>query len=312
MIDIWTEKYRPQTLDEVVNHTPIVSRLKAWVEKKAIPHMLFAGPAGVGKTTIALCLAKELFGNSWREHFLELNASDERGIQVVRENIKNFARMKTVSGTIKIVFLDESDALTPEAQQALRRTMEKFSSSTRFILNCNYSSRLIDPIQSRTAVFRFKRLAEEDVTAYLKRIVAGEKITADDDALKAIFDVAGGDMRKATNLLQSAAASGNVTQEQVYEIASQARPQDIKDMLSLAVSGNFPDARKKLYALLIQQGLSGEDVIKGIHRMLFELDIPEKRKLQFLDATGETEFRLNMGGSEELQLEALLARFMRE
>ncbi|MBL7160685.1 MAG: replication factor C small subunit [Candidatus Aenigmarchaeota archaeon] len=311
VLSLWTEKYRPKRLDEVINQKHVVERLKAWVKEGSIPHMLFAGSAGVGKSSLALVVAMELFGEHWRQNFLELNASDERGIQVVRENIKNFARMKTIGSETKIIFLDEADALTPEAQQALRRTMEKFSSVTRFILSCNYSSRLIDPIQSRTAVFRFKRLAGDDVHAFLKRIVEGEKIKASEDGLKAIYDVSEGDLRKAANLLQASAALGEVTKETVYEVASRATPKDIKEMLSLALGGNFAEARKKLYDLLINQGLAGEDIIKGIHREIFELDIPEERKVELLERTGEAEFRLNQGGSEEIQIEALLAGFLK-
>jgi len=310
MLEIWTEKYRPKTLAEVVNQSHVVDRLKAWVKVGSIPNMMFAGPAGTGKTTIAIALAKELFGTHWKENFLELNASDERGISVVRGSIKEFAKIRSLGANFKIIFLDESDALTPEAQQAMRRTMERFSGSTRFILNCNYSSRIIEPIQSRTAVFRFKRLQEEDVRKYLKRILEGEKLQATDDGIKALFEISEGDLRKATNLLQAASALGEVTRDVVYEVASRAKPHDIKDLLLLALEGNFSEARKRLYNLLVMQGLSGEDIVRGIHRQIFSLDITEEKKLDLLEKTGEAEFRLNQGGSEEIQLGALLAKFI--
>lgn len=310
MLEIWAEKYRPTTLAGVINQKHIVSRLQVWVNQQAIPHMLFAGPAGTGKTTVAIALAKELFQDRWRENFLELNASDERGIQVVRGKIKDFAKMKSLASEFKIIFLDESDALTPEAQQALRRTMERFSATTRFILSCNYSSRIIEPLQSRTAVFRFKRLSEKDVFSFLKRIIEGEKLKAKEEGMKAVYEISEGDLRKATNLLQAASALGEVTREVVFEVASHAKPQDIKEMLSLSLEGKFAEARKKLYDLLITQGLSGEDIIKGIHKEIFGLDIPEERKLKLIEKTGETEFRLNQGGSEEIQLEALLTQFL--
>jgi len=310
-MEIWTEKYRPKKLSEVIDQKHVVDRLKAWVKESSIPNMLFAGSAGVGKTTIALALAHELFGENWKSNFQETNASDERGINVVRGRIKDFARVKAMGSEFKIVFLDESDALTPEAQQALRRTMEKFSGVCRFILSCNYSSRIIDPIQSRCAVFRFKRLTEKGVSEYVHRVAKGEKLTISEDAISAIYEVTEGDLRKATNVLQAAAASGKITKDTVYEIAEQARPQDIRNMIDLAIAGKFPDARKKLYGMLIEQGLSGEDILKGMHREIFELAIPEVAKLELIEKIGEFEFRLNQGGSEDIQLEALLANFIR-
>ncbi len=311
MSDIWTEKYRPERLEDVVNQKHVVDRLKAWVKEGSIPHMLFAGRAGVGKTTVALCLAKELYGENWKSNFQETNASDQRGIDVVRGRIKEFAKIMPMGADFKIVFLDESDALTPEAQQALRRTMEKFSNVCRFILSCNYSSRVIEPIQSRTAVFRFKNIGEEYVIEYLNRIVSGEKLKADKEALKTIAEISEGDLRRATNTLQSAAAFGSITRETVYEVAAQARPAKIKEMLTVALSGKFPDARKILYDILINDGLSAEDIIKQIHKEVFDLDLPEKSKLELLEKIGEFEFRLNQGGSPEIQLEALLAQFLK-
>ncbi len=170
MIEIWTEKYRPKSLTEVIGQEKIVSRLKAFVKTKSVPHCLFAGSAGIGKTTCALALAKDLYGEHWKQNFLETNASDERGINVVRSKIKDFARTAPLNAPFKIIFLDESDALTSEAQQALRRTMEKYSNTCRFILSCNYSSKVLEPIQSRTAVFRFNRLTDDDVHKYIMRI----------------------------------------------------------------------------------------------------------------------------------------------
>ncbi|MCK4555565.1 MAG: AAA family ATPase, partial [Candidatus Aenigmarchaeota archaeon] len=163
MIDIWTEKYRPEKLSDVVGQKEITARLEAFVKEKSMPHMLFAGSAGIGKTTSAIALAKQLYGDTWQRNFMETNASDERGIQVVRSKIKDFARTKPLGAEFKIIFLDESDALTPEAQQAMRRTMEKYTSTTRFILSCNYSSKLIPPIQSRCAIFRFRPIGKEDI-----------------------------------------------------------------------------------------------------------------------------------------------------
>jgi replication factor C small subunit len=310
-IEVWTEKYRPKRLDDVINQKHVVERLKVWAKQGNVPNMLFAGPAGVGKTTIALCLARELYGENWRQNFQETNASDERGINVVRGRIKDFAKMKPLGADFKIIFLDESDSLTPEAQQALRRTIESFSGVCRFILSANYSSRIIEPIQSRCAVFRLKGLNEDDVMEYMKRIIAGEKLKADNDALRAIYEISGGDLRKATNLLQASAALGKITPRSVYDVAAQAEPKDIEEMIRLAMSGKFTEARKKLQDLLINQGLSGEDIIREIHRQVFSLKVPEEEKLRLVEKVGEFEFRLNQGGSEDIQLEALLTHFLR-
>jgi len=310
-LEIWTEKYRPQRLDQVVGQEHVVSRLKAWAKKGSIPNMLFAGSAGVGKTTMALCMAHELFGARWKENFQETNASDQRGIDVVRGRIKDFARVKSMGTDFKIIFLDESDALTPEAQQALRRTMEKFSGVCRFILSCNYSGRIIEPIQSRTAVFRFRKLSEPEVNEFLKRIIKAEELEVTEDALKAIYEISGGDLRQSINLLQSSSALGKVNRETVYEASAHSKPEDIHEMVESALHGKFAEARKKLYDMLINQGLSGEDIIRGIHKQVFDLDIPEEKKIALVDHVGEFEFRLNQGGSPEIQLEALLAQFLK-
>jgi replication factor C small subunit len=310
-LEVWTEKYRPARLSEVINQRHIVDRLKVWVKEGSIPNMLFAGPAGVGKTSIALALARDLYGGNWRQNFQELNASDDRGINVVRGRIKDFASMMPIGADFKIIFLDESDALTPEAQQALRRTIERYAGVCRFILSANYSSRIIEPLQSRCAVFRLRGLSEKDALNYLRRIIKGERLQAPEDALKSIYEVSEGDLRKATNILQAASALGKVTRQTVYDVAARARPRDIREMLDLALAGRFPDARKRLYDLLLEQGLSGEDIIRGIHRQVFDLPVPEEARLRLIDRIGEFEFRLNQGGSEDIQLEALLAEFLK-
>ncbi|RLJ01256.1 MAG: replication factor C small subunit [Candidatus Aenigmatarchaeota archaeon] len=310
-MEVWTEKYRPKTRDEIVNQESIVSRLKAFVKSENLPNLLFAGPAGTGKTTASLCVARELFGENWRQNYMELNASDERGIDVIRNKVKNFARTRTLGKVpFKIISLDEADALTPEAQQALRRTMENYTNTCRFILICNYSSRIIDPIQSRCAVFRFSKLEREKVKELLKRIIKEEKLDITDDAIEAIIDIAQGDLRRVVNLLQSTAAMGKkITKDLVYEATAQARPEDIREMVQLSLNGKFEEARKKLYLLLVEKGVAGEDIIKGIHREIFDLDIDEKRKVELIEKVGEFEFRLNEGGDPQIQIEALLAQF---
>ncbi|MBI2674967.1 MAG: replication factor C small subunit [Candidatus Aenigmarchaeota archaeon] len=305
--EIWTEKYRPASLDDVVNQRHVVERLKAWVKEKNVPNMLFAGPPGCGKTTAAVAVAREIFGPRWRENFSDTNASDERGIDVVRGRVKDFARTKPIGADFRIMFLDEADALTPEAQQALRRTMEQFSSVCRFVLSCNYSSRIIEPIQSRTAVFRFRRLLKDDVAEYIRRIAHNEKFEVEKDAIDAIYDASEGDLRKATNILQACAMHKKVTAKIVYEISSMVHPKEIREMIGLAIGKKFEDSRKKLHEMMTSQGLAAEDIVRGIHREIYSLDVEEEGKLRLIDKLADAEFRINMGASPDIQLEAFLA-----
>jgi len=307
---IWTEKYRPSVFDEIKGQQEIVSKVQAFVEQKNLPHLLFAGPAGIGKSTLALVTAKQMFGPEWRQNFLELNASDERGIDVVRVKVKDFARTKAIGDVpFKIIFLDECDALTRDAQQALRRTMENYAATCRFILACNYSSKIIDPIQSRCAMFRFRPLAQEHMLELVNFIVEKESLKVDDAAKLALIEVSGGDCRKLENVLQSCASiTNNITKEVVYSMASTAQPQEIKDLLSIAIKGDFLAARKQLLGIMLRYGLSGLDIIKQIQKEIWELDIDSRQKVALIDKCGEIEFRLVEGSDEYLQLEALLAQ----
>jgi len=306
----WTEKYRPKKLRDVAGQENNIRTLEAFVQKKDMPNMLFAGPPGVGKTTATLALAHELYGEELEGKLLELNASDERGIEVVRGKIKDFARSVSLRNIpFKIVFLDEADALTPEAQHALRRTMEVYSGQTRFILSCNYSSKIIEPIQSRCAIFRFVPLKGEDMRMMLEKISSHEGLEVERDAFDAIFYVSEGDMRKAINTLQGASIhSKKITPDLVYRISSRARPKEIREMMELALKGEFTHAREKLNVLMVEQGLSGEDVMLQLYREVVNLGIPEKAKVKLVDRIGEYNFRLVEGANERIQVEALLAQ----
>jgi replication factor C small subunit len=309
---MWAEKYRPKTLDGMVNQKEIVERLKSFVKSKNVPHCIFAGPPGTGKTTAALCLARDLYSDAYREHLMELNASDERGINVVRETVKTFARARSIGEIpFKIMILDESDNMTSDAQQALRRTMERYTETCRFILCANYSGKIIEPIQSRCAPFRFAFLPREEHDKYLKHIAENENVKLVKDGLDAIFEVCSGDLRKAINTLQAAASLNKpVDAKVVYSIAGRAHPADVQKMIEVAMSGNFIEARKQLRDMIQKYGVAGSDIIRQIHTEIFRASIPEPWKIKLADVVGEIDYRLVEGADEEVQLSALLARLV--
>ncbi len=306
--EIWVEKYRPKTLDEVVGQEEVIQRLKGYVERKNIPHLLFSGPPGTGKTATAIALARDLFGDVWQDNFIEMNASDERGIDVVRHKIKEFARTAPISAPFKVIFLDEADALTADAQAALRRTMEMYSKTCRFILSCNYVSRIIEPIQSRCAVFKFRPVPREAMKKRLLEICENEGVEIDDEALEALIYVSGGDFRKAINALQGASALGKkITADLIYQITATAKPEEVEKLIETALKGNFMEAREFLDRLMIEYGMSGEDIVSQLYREILSSKLDESLKVVLIDKLGEIDFRLTEGAHERIQLNAYLA-----
>jgi replication factor C small subunit len=309
---IWIEKYRPQKLADIVGQDEIVERLSSYVRSGNLPHLLFTGSAGVGKTTAAVTMAREFFKDSWQMNFRELNASDERGIDVVRNQIKQFARTTPLGdATFKILFLDEADALTTDAQSALRRTMETYAQTCRFILSCNYSSKIIDPIQSRCAIYRFKPLGPEAIKEEICRIAIREGLTITDSAMDAIVYIAQGDMRKAINAVQGAAIiSPSIDEKRVYSITSTARPDEINELLSLSLKGDFDGAESLLSQLLHERGIAPNELINQCYRALLKRDMDRGLKVQLIDHLGEADFRLSEGANSDIQMESLIARFV--
>ncbi len=311
---LWVEKYRPKRLVDVIDQEHVKTRLLEFIKLKDLPHLLFYGPPGTGKTTMALALAYELYGDAWRENVLELNASDERGISVIRERVKEFARTAPMGkANFKLIILDEADNMTSDAQQALRRTMEMYAQNARFILIANYVSRIIDPIQSRTAMFRFSPLPKELVFQRLEYIAKCEGISITREGLEAIWEISQGDMRKAINILQAASAiESKVSVETIYRALGKVSPSVLKNILYEAIYGNFSKALRQIYELIHEQCVDPIDIIKAIHREVMsyasQLKIPENMKPKLIFTVSNHHYRILRGSDAELQISALLAK----
>jgi replication factor C small subunit len=308
---IWVDKYRPKKFEDIIGQEYFIKRVKNFIQSKSLPHILFSGSPGIGKTTTALVIANELYGeNSLGGNCLELNASDDRGIDIIRTKIKDFAKLKSLAQIpYKIIILDEADSLTREAQQALRRTMEKYSKGCRFILCCNEISKILDPIQSRCVIFKFKSLTKKDIIDVINKVEKTEELEIEESAKEFLFEICKGDMRKLINTIQAAGSfDKKITDKIINEIVDFVNPKEIKEMIDLAINGYFLKSRDKLIELKGKKGLTGIEIIKEIYYQIIKNEnINENIKVKLIDKIATIEFRIIEGSSEEIQIESLLA-----
>jgi replication factor C small subunit len=304
---MWVEKYRPMKLSEIVDQTEIIGSLEALIKDPTdMPHLMFSGSAGVGKTSVALCLARQILGDYAKDYTLELNASDERGIGMVREKVKKFSRFAgMVDVPFKIIILDEADEMTNDAQTALRRIIEDTAKICRFIFIANNISKIIDPIQSRCATFKFTTISEEDVIGRLEEIAKKEKVKTDKKGLKAIYDYTEGDLRHAINLMQATASLGDITEENVISSAGLTKTSDVDEVLKIALSGKVPEAREKMIELIKVYGMSESDFLKYINSAVFKSK--HEKLADILEIIAKYDYRVLVGANSEIQLSAMLA-----
>ena len=305
---MWVEKYRPKKISEIVNQKEIMGSLGALLKNQSeMPHLLFSGSAGVGKTSAAICLSREILGEHWRDYSLELNASDERGIGMVREKVKKFSRFAGLDTEIpfKIIILDEADEMTSDAQTALRRIIEDTAKYCRFILIANNLSKIIEPIQSRCVVFKFTRISNKEISSQLKFIAQKEKIKADEKGLETICDYADGDIRHAINILQAAASTGSIDVSSVKSVIGLTKTKDVQDVLKLALDGKVSDAREKMIELIKVYGMSESDFLKYINQAVFASKTNNIEGI--LEIIAKYDYRILVGANPEIQLSALLA-----
>eukprot|EP00127_Corallochytrium_limacisporum_P004377 Clim_evm11s159 gene=Clim_evmTU11s159 len=322
----WVEKFRPKTLEDVAHQEEVVAVLKKTVKESPLdlPHLLFYGPPGTGKTSTVLAMARDLYGPKLtKQRVLELNASDERGISVIRTKIKNFAQQTAATASkeeagdypcppYKIIVLDEADSMTSDAQSALRRTMEKYSTTTRFCLICNYVSRIIEPLASRCAKFRFKPLSTDSLMDRLRIIAKAEGINASDDALMALIEASEGDMRKGITGMHSASriASKALTKQSVMESSGRVPDETVEELMHLCLTSTF-DRLDRAVKNIIFDGYSGWQTIAQIHdKVVTDTTLNDLQKAHICDAIAKADKCLTDGADEYLQVVACVAAIM--
>lgn len=310
----WVEKYRPQSLADVAAHRDIVDTIDRLASTNRLPHLLLYGPPGTGKTSTVLALARKLYGSQMHNMVLELNASDDRGIDVVRQQIQDFASTQSISFgakfSVKLVLLDEADAMTKDAQFALRRVIEKYTKNTRFALICNHVNKLIPAVQSRCTRFRFAPLETFHVSERLNHVIKAEGLDVTDSGLKALVRLCNGDMRKALNILQSThMASQQITEEAVYLCTGNPLPRDIEQISHWLLNEPFAVSWRKISEIKTRKGLALVDIIREVTMFVFRIRLPSDVRVQLINQMADIEYRLSFGCNDKLQLGSLISAF---
>ncbi|KAF5725319.1 replication factor C subunit 3-like [Tripterygium wilfordii] len=311
---LWVEKYRPQSLADVAAHRDIIDTIDKLTSENRLPHLLLYGPPGTGKTSTILAVARKLYGPQYHNMILEMNASDDRGIDVVRQQIQDFASTQSfsfgVKSSVKLVLLDESDAMTKDAQFALRRVIEKYTKNTRFALICNHVNKIIPALQSRCTRFRFAPLDPIHVTERLKHVITEERLDVSESGLAAVVRLSNGDMRKALNILQSThMASQQITEEAVYLCTGNPLPKDIEQISYWLLNESFSESFKRTSEIKARKGLALVDIVREVTMFVFKIKMPSNVRVQLINDLADIEYRLSLGCNDKLQLGSLIASF---
>ncbi|KAF7489027.1 Replication factor C subunit 5 [Sarcoptes scabiei] len=311
----WVEKYRPECLEDLVSHKNIIETIEKFINEDRLPHLLFYGPPGTGKTSTILACAKKLYNpNQMSSMVLELNASDERGIGIVRGPIKTFASTKILFSqkSYKLIILDEADAMTQDAQNALRNIIEKHTENVRFCFICNYLNKIIPAIQSRCMKFRFAPLKFDQIKSRLDLIVKQESINITDDGIESLIELSNGDMRRVLNVLQSCSTAFDVVNsENVYKCCGIPSKSSIKQIMKWMIEKDFSSIYRNVINMQLENGYSLSDILRGLHSQVLQRDFPTEIKLDILDEMAIIEENLSAGGSEKPQLAGLIALFQK-
>ncbi|ODV86584.1 hypothetical protein CANARDRAFT_6170 [[Candida] arabinofermentans NRRL YB-2248] len=307
----WVEKYRPSNLDEVYGQQEVVQTIRKFAQDGRIPHLLFYGPPGTGKTSTIIALAREIYGKNYRNMVLELNASDDRGIDVVRNQIKTFASTRQIFSTgFKLIILDEADAMTNVAQNALRRVIEKYTKNTRFCILANYSHKMNPALLSRCTRFRFSPLTETAIEERVEDVIKEEHLKVSDEAKKGLLKLSEGDMRKALNVLQACAASVDkgeeITLDMIYECVGAPRPQSIELVLDSIMRHDWTDAYATMNKIKSTEGLALIDLIAGFVDVLSQYELKDRTRMDILEGLGDIEYGISKGGSDKIQSTAVI------